>query len=142
MENKYGEIISKIEIEDIYLTSVQYKRFGTPDPVKYPEVRISFTPDKVSYKQKENQLEVKQKVLFILEELVNGEEKPHKLFELKGEYILSYHLESKMDDELFDLFKIRNIPVNLQPYIRELIQSSMARVGLPPFTLPVLKIKR
>ena len=142
MENRYRNMISKIDIEDIFLTSVNYKRLGTPDPDKYPEVRISFSPDKVSYKQKENQLEVKQKVIFILEELVDGEEKPHKLFELKGEYVLSYHLEFKMDDELFELFKIRNIPVNLQPYIRELIQSSMARVGLPPFTLPVLKIKR
>jgi preprotein translocase subunit SecB len=47
-----------------------------------------------------------------------------------------------MDDELFELFKKRNVPVNINPYARELIQNAMTRVGLPPFTLPVLRIKK
>lgn len=142
MESRYEELISGIDIENISLSSVQFKRLGMPDPEKYPDVRISFTPDKASYKQKGDQLEVMQKIVFLLEELENGDKKPHKLFELKGEYLLSYVSVSKMDDEMFDLFKVRNIPVNLQPYVRELVQSSMTRLGLPPFTLPVLKIKR
>ncbi|PNU20867.1 hypothetical protein C2E25_04560 [Geothermobacter hydrogeniphilus] len=142
MESKYEKLISGIEMEEIFLSSVKYKRSGTPDPEKYPEVRVSFTPEKASYKQKGNQLEVRQKFIFLLDEFEDGDQKPHKLFELKGEYALTYRSEAKMDDELFELFKARNIPVNLQPYIRELVQSSLTRVGLPPFTLPVLKIKR
>jgi preprotein translocase subunit SecB len=47
-----------------------------------------------------------------------------------------------MDEELFNQFKRRNVPVNIHPYTRELVQNAMVRVGLPPYTLPVLRIKR
>jgi preprotein translocase subunit SecB len=140
MEEKYRKFISGLDIEDIYLTSAQFKRLGTPDPEKCPDVKITFTPGQSKYRQKGGYLSITQDIRFLLEEIEDEESKTHKIFELKGQYALVYSADLKIDAELFELFKRRNIPVNLHPYVRELVQSTLVRVGLPPFTLPVLKL--
>lgn len=143
MEARYSEIIASLELLDVFLVEMRCKRLGYPDPDVYPEVRASFSAGKSRYHQTGEQLDVDQEFSFLVEECgKEGEKKAHKLFELQGTFSLRYHADIAMDDELFGLFKTRNIPVNLHPYVRELIQSVMARAGLPVFTLPALKIKR
>lgn len=142
MEKRYGELIDGLELLDIYLGSAQFKRHAFPDPENFPGVKASFTPGKVSYAIVEKQLNVDQEIRFVLEEVSADRKKVRKLFELKGIFTLIYHATALMDDELFELFKKRNIPVNLHPYVRELIQNTMTRAGLPSFVLPALKIKR
>lgn len=142
MEKRYGELINGLELLDIYLGSAQYKRHAFPDPETFPEVKVNFSAGKTNYKNLEGELYVDQEVRFLLEDVSVDRKKSRKLFELKGIFTLIYHSEIIMDDELFDLFKKRNIPVNLHPYVRELIHNSMTRAGLPSFVLPTLKIKR
>jgi preprotein translocase subunit SecB len=142
MEKRYAELIEGLELLDIYLRSGQFKRHAFPDPESFPDVRASFSPGKTAYKLCDSELCVDQEFRFQLEEVTEDEKKDRKLFELKGVFTLVYHTSASMDDEVFDLFKKRNIPVNLHPYARELIQSLMTRAGLPAFILPTLKIKR
>ncbi|QVW34414.1 protein-export chaperone SecB [Geobacter sulfurreducens] len=142
MEKRYGEFINSLELLDIYLGSAQFKRHAFPDPETFPEVKVNFSAGKSDYKKSEDELYVDQEVRFLLEDVSVDRKKSRKLFELKGVFTLIYHSSVEMDDELFDLFKKRNIPVNLHPYVRELIHNSMTRAGLPSFVLPTLKIKR
>lgn len=142
MEKRYSELIEGIELLDIYLGSAQFKRHAFPDPENFPEIKASFSPGKASYYLCDGELCVDQEVRFQLEEVTEDEKKARKIFELKGVFTLVYHTNAAMDDEVFDLFKKRNVPVNLHPYARELIQSLMTRAGLPSFILPALKIKR
>ncbi len=60
---------------------------------------------------------------------------------MSWQFNLLYSIKNAINENLFEIFKKRNIPVNLHPYARELIQSSLTRVGLPPFTLPVFEDK-
>jgi preprotein translocase subunit SecB len=142
MEKRYNELIKDIELSDIYLGSVQFKRHAFPDPDTYTDVRASLTTGKSTYKSSEGELFIQQQFQFLLEEVSDDRKKSRKLFELKGTYCLLYQSAQTIDDEIFELFKNRNIPINLHPYTRELIHNSMARAGLPPFILPALKIKR
>lgn len=142
MEKRYSELIEKIELLDIYLGSAQFKRHAFPDADIYPEVKVSFSGGKSSFKNNESEFYVDQEVRFLLEEVSEDKKKSRKLFELKGTFSLVYLSNIPMDDELFELFKKRNIPVNLHPYVRELIHNLMTRAGLPSFILPALKIKR
>lgn len=141
MENKYEKFIDDFQLKDIILLSAQFKRFSDPDPEKYPEVRFNFSPEKSTHRKKGKTILVFQKFFFVIEQYAD-EDNAHKIFELKGEYSVHYTCEKKYDDEICRMFVERNIPVNLYPYIRELVQSTMARVGLPSFSLPALKIKR
>jgi preprotein translocase subunit SecB len=142
MEVRYDELIDGIELLDIYLGSAQFKRHALPDPDKYPEVKASVTTGKSSYRECDGELCIDQEIRFLLEQVSEDRGKTRKIFSLKGVFTLVYQIASPMDDETFELFKKRNIPVNLHPYIRELIQSLMTRAGLPSFILPALKIKR
>ena len=142
MEARYDELIDGIDLLDIYLGSAQFKRHAFPDPDAYPEVKASFSPGKTSYKACDGELCVDQEVSFLLEEVAKDRKKTRKMFDLKGVFTLVYRISGEMDDEVFELFKKRNIPVNLHPYARELIQSMMQRAGLPSFVLPAFKIKR
>jgi len=142
MEKRYAEIITGIDLMDIFLAAVQYKRLAFPDPENYPEVKATFSAGKADCRQEGAGLEVHQEVRFLLEEMGKDGKKSRKIFQLKGTFTLVYKTPAPMDEELFELFKSRNIPLNLHPYVRELIQNAMARTGLPPFTLPVIKIKR
>lgn len=142
MEEKYTEIIDGIEILEICLNDLKFKKHNFPDPEKYPDVKATFTAAKSKYKQDNGHLEVFQDIEFLLEEFTGDREKSRKVFELKAGFNLLYSLKNAINEDLFEVFKKHNIPVNLHPYARELIQSSLTRVGLPPFTLPVLKIKR
>lgn len=142
MEKRYAELIEGLELLDIYLGSAQFKRHAFPDPDNFPEIKASFAGGKTVYKLCDSELCVDQEIRFQLEEITESEEKTRKIFELKGVFTLIYHTNTPMDDEVFALFKKRNVPVNLHPYARELIQSLMTRAGLPSFVLPALKIKR
>lgn len=142
MEKRYAELIEGLELLDIYLGSAQFKRHAFPDPENFPDVRASFSGGKTSYKLCDGELCVDQEIRFQLDEITEDEKTARKIFELKGVFTLIYHTNAPMDDEIFSLFKKRNVPVNLHPYARELIQSLMARAGLPSFVLPALKIKR
>ena len=46
------------------------------------------------------------------------------------------------DIELKQRFVERNVPVNVWPYIREIVATMTAKMGLPPLVLPTLKIVR
>lgn len=142
MEERYAEAINDIDILEICLNELKFKKHHFPDPKKYPDVKATFTATKSKYKQENGNLEVIQSIEFLLEEFTEDRKKSRKVFELKAGFYLIYSLKIEIDEELFGIFKKRNLPVNLHPYARELIQSSLARVGLPAFTLPVLKLKR
>lgn len=142
MDKKYSEFIESIEIVDIYLSSVQYKRLAFPDPETYPEFTANFQPGKVSSSYKDDFLEIDQEIEFSVEELSKNREKSRTLFQLKAKYSLVYCTEMDADEDLLEMFQKRNVPMNLYPFARELIQSAMAKTGLPSFTLPVLKIKK
>jgi preprotein translocase subunit SecB len=55
-------------------------------------------------------------------------------------FSLTYSLTSldEIDDEKVDAFGKMNAVYNAWPYVREFVQSTLARMGLPALTLPVL----
>lgn len=142
MEKQYLEFIEGIELLDIFLGTGSFKRNGFPDPKKYPEVSASLTHGKTQYKQGKKHFEVDHEIILSIEETSEKPKKKHKLFEAKALFTLIYRTATPVTEEVFEEFKKKNIPVNLQPYMREYIHNCMSRAGLPPFTLPVLKIKR
>jgi preprotein translocase subunit SecB len=142
MDKKYSVFIGSIELVDIYLASAQYKRLNFPDPENYPKFTADFCPGKVTSKHKNDFLQIDQEIKFSMEEVSEDQEKTRKVFELKAKYSVIYHAAMDADDDLLEMFQKRNVPMNLHPFARELIQSSMAKTGLPPFTLPALKIKK
>jgi hypothetical protein len=62
--------------------------------------------------------------------------------EVRATYELMYAISEQSDltQEHFDAFAEMNGVFNAWPYFREFLNSSLVRMGLPPFTLPVLRV--
>lgn len=143
METDYDDFISQINLLDIHLTYVEYRKLANPSPDEYSHIEVNYKPKKITYCQKKNCFEISQDILFSISECDDvSKNKPRKLFDLKATFALVYESKIPLNDNLFDLFKVRNIPINIHPYVRELIQNALVKVGLPGFTLPVLRIKK
>lgn len=57
-------------------------------------------------------------------------------------YSFSCGEDLEVDIELKQKFVERNVPVNVWPYIREIVATMTAKMGFPPLVLPTLKIVR
>jgi len=51
-----------------------------------------------------------------------------------------YRSPYPMTDAQFEVFRQRNLPIHAWPYLREFLQSSLARTGWPVYTLPPYKV--
>ena len=54
-------------------------------------------------------------------------------------FLVTYTSKIAVNDELFDVFRERNLPINTWPYFREFVHNSLMRMGWPPFIAPVFR---
>lgn len=62
-----------------------------------------------------------------------------KLGRIDAEFVVDYVSDELMDDDLFELFKTNNLPLNTWPYFREYVSNTTGRMQWLPFTLPTRK---
>ena len=51
-----------------------------------------------------------------------------------------YQSSVPMTDSIFEVFQNTNLPLNLWPYLREMVHTVSMRMGLPSLVLPVYQI--
>jgi len=139
---QYNKFIASIEIVDLFLEEMSFKRHRFPDSKKYPELSVNISSKECTYTQDKQTIHIKQRVEFNIETSEQDSRKKVKIFELNADFCVIYNTKEKMTEEIFSIFKSSNIPVNIHPYLREIIHNAMNRAGLPPVVIPVLKIKR
>ncbi len=140
IKEDYNNFIRSIELEEIYVSDLSFKRFGNlPEDIEI-SVKVIIKPTKNEYKKIDSDLyEITHRILFKLEYIQEAQRKA--FFELKATYKLNYRTKLELTDEIFKIFIKRNIPINVAPFLRETISNSMYRAGLPPILLPLLKSK-
>lgn len=55
-------------------------------------------------------------------------------------YRLEYGTEIPLNDAIFKVFSERNVPLNIWPFLRELVMSTTQRFGWSGFVLPAYKV--
>lgn len=63
-------------------------------------------------------------------------------FQVEVEFCVIYKSKEDVNppEEELEAFGITNVVFNAWPYAREFVQNTLARMDLPPFTMPLLKI--
>lgn len=137
---KYNEFIHSLELVDIYVAELTFKRLkNIPENNQIP-VKVTLKSTKNEYKRvKTNLYEITHRVLFKLEYVEESQEK--LFFELKVTFKLFYRSKHELNDEIFKIFVEKNIPVNVFPFLREIVCNSMYRAGLSPILIPLKKPK-
>jgi hypothetical protein len=132
IQEKYNEFIQQIELEDIMLVNAKIDNLDTS---YIPEESSFETSFKAEYTQEEEG--------FCVLNTYRARVKDISTKTVKARLIVSFQVDYsskiEMDDELFDLFKVRNLIVNTWPYFREFAQSSTQRMGWPPYVAPVFR---
>ena len=126
---EYNEFIKQIDIEDIRLISAKLDNL---DYSYFPEKTIVKSRMKAEFTNKEEAIEVVHSYHATFME----EEKDIKA-KISVAFLLNYSSKMPMNDELFSLFKRRQLPLNTWPYFREFVHSTCSRMGWPPFIAPI-----
>lgn len=135
----YEELVSNVEIETINVRRLNLESFIQPHKVK-------------DYLHGDNSIEVDIRDEFKLE-ISNDEEdtfvaigliqvsariEEDIIFLVDVELAATYdttNINGVIHSELYEKFVNQNVPVNLWPYARELIQTGTTRMGYPPLVI-------
>jgi len=67
--------------------------------------------------------------------------KKRRIAKLEAEYHVVFRANTGINEEFINIFATSSFPMMVHPYMREFVQSSMIRLGLPPIILPLIVLK-
>lgn len=136
-KQKYNELVKRINIVQINLIKINAEKYFLKNKVVNTDVNIN---------NKSYIREISEEH-FIIDFETNISSKPcdnESLFDINIKYELVYSIEGGIDtkeyNDVIEFFAFRNVPVNIWPYIRELVSETTARMGFPPLVLKPLKV--
>lgn len=130
---KYSEILSSIELSNIFLQDCTIKKFDVKPKAGSIDLSIK---TKFEFGQDSNKLYISAK--YKLEGILVSGEIKEKLISIAPCFTVTYikNKEIEIEDDFIEVFKKTSIELVTWPYFREFIQSTTSRMGLPPLTLP------
>ncbi len=139
LKEQYRKFIHSLQLKDIFIEEASFKRFLKDEEIpEKAHIEVVIKPTKTEFNTLEdNYFEVKQNLLCSFQ---FSDKEQKCLAQIKARYYLLYQSETPITDGLKEIFKKRNIPVQIWPYLREFVSNCMLRMGLPPFILPVMKV--
>lgn len=125
---KYNKLLRRIELRDITLRDIR------------ASCGVGHFEEKVYLLLKET-AEIEDgstdNVTFAISYDLKGKYKRRNAFSVKATYAVTFDLNDELPDEFFEIFKQTSLPLYTYPYFRELANSSISRMGLPPLILPL-----
>jgi len=127
---EYNNFVEQIEMDDIRIVAIQvhildYSYFPTSAEVK--------RRTQASYESAEGQFNVSHRYNLTILDKETREDKA----KISVTFYVSYSSKIPINDDLFEIFKVRNLPLNTWPYLREFIHNVTMRLGWPPFIAPL-----
>ena len=129
-QESYNNFIKQIQINDIKLTA---SKIENSDCNYFPKSAEISWKDTAKF-----EMEGKKFIIFHRYD-VRVKDTPTKEIKAKVSvtFCVSYESKISMTEELFEPFKVRNLPINTWPYFREYVHDVLGRMGWPPFIMPV-----
>jgi len=131
----YIQLLQGIELQHILLVESNSKLFpnqmGEPANIILNEKKkCQIAPDKKKFN-----------VFHEFEVIgsVKSNEKIEEKFRIKGILFFDFSSREEVSEGFLDLFLKRNFGIFSIPYIREYIQSSASRMGIPQLIMPLIK---
>jgi len=125
----YNDFVTQIEITGIHIVSAQinmldYSYFPSSAEVKWRKT--------ASYEKAEEQFNVFHRYnVTILDKETKGAKA-----KISVTFRVVYSSKIPINDDLFEVFKVRNLPLNTWPYFREFVHNAIMRMGWPSFIAP------
>jgi len=132
-KGNYNSFIRQVEVIDVCLTSARIENLGYTECPANPRIYVK---SKSSYKNTEGGFEVSHGYNLTIKDMET------KLSVAKLSVVLSvtYSSETPMTDDIFEVFKVYNLPLNTWPYFREFAHNSFGRMGWVGIVAPAYKV--
>ncbi|HXK48852.1 MAG TPA: protein-export chaperone SecB [Clostridiales bacterium] len=128
---EYSEILKGIQLVNISLlklnSSIDKKNFGDKLTI---DIKVEMSYEKVSggfFSVSAYKITAKNK---------NDE----ITLEFEITYRADFNSVKEITDSFFEVYKNVSLPLNTWPFVRELVNSTTARMNIPPLTLPLFKV--
>lgn len=136
----YNDFIGEIEIKNIKLNSLRIDDVND-ELAENSNLSLSLKFDNKQFSKNGDILNIYSKFFVGVKNEEDGTIKNG--FNIEFTYKLEYYIENidRFSDEYIRLFAIKNVPVNVWPYARELISSLTTRIGYPTLIIEPLKTR-
>ena len=125
----YNDFVTQIEITGLHIVSAQINMLDCSYFPSSAEVKWRKT---ASYEKGEGQFNVFHRYNVTI---WDKETKGAKA-KISVTFRVVYSSKIPISDDLFEIFKGRNLPLNTWPYFREFVHNAILRMGWPSFIAP------
>lgn len=126
----YNTFVTQIKITNIRLVSAQVKVLDYSYFPSSVEVKWRM---RASYEKAEEQFNVCHRYNVTIADKETNEAKA----KISVVFQVVYSSKIPISDEIFEIFKARNLPLNTWPYFREFIHNTTMRMGWSPLIAPI-----
>ena len=133
-------IISVIQIESVRLCEAYFRSAVQPSEIA-EAIKVTTSRRTAVVEEPTDDRSLRIETAFTLEvRSADGDEKLQA--EIRGTFELSYEIpdDKSFSSEELEEFGQVNAVFNAWPYWRELVQASLARMSMPPLTVPVFRV--
>ncbi len=127
---EYRKILNGIDLKNILLSEI--KAFFKHELIS-EGLKIGIK-ENAHYSYEDDELIVTNKYVLTAK---NNDKKI--VLKIEGTFIVVFESEHEINDDFFEIYKEISLPLNVWPFFRELVNSTTARMNIPPLTLPLLK---
>lgn len=129
---EYNDFIRQIEITDIRLISAKVDNYGYDILPQANKISYSST---AWYDNREDFIDVYDKYNVAVRDTENRK----RVAKLTVTFCVTYISKIQMDEDIFDIFIDRNLPLNTWPYFREFTHDTFNRMGWSGIIAPTFK---
>lgn len=135
---QYRQTLEGLQLESIHLTechaTVDHDLLqGEPSSDRL--VHVSLQQQLVRWMQSDNT------VAFWHSYRLIGKLKRKQVLRVEAVYVVRYQASVPLSDEFVRIFQQSTLVLTTYPYFRELVDSTMRRMGIPPITLPMIVVQ-
>ena len=133
-------IISVVQIESVRLCEAHCRSVVQPSEIA-DAIKVTTSRKTAVVKEPTDDRSFRIETAFTME-VCSADDDEKLQAEIRGAFELSYEIpdEESFSSEELEAFGEVNAVFNAWPYWRELVQASLARMLLPPLTLPVFRV--
>ena len=129
--DEYRRILDGIELKNILISNI---KADLKHELLTEGMKIVIKDD-AQYEMREDDFIIKNKYILTAKNQANK-----IALKIECVFIVVFETKYEITDGFFEIYKDLSLPLNVWPFFRELVNSTTARMNIPPLTLPLLKI--
>lgn len=127
---KYNKLLGHLILQDVYLKQAKTVLFSRNVS---SGASLSFNESAKIVKRGADS------ALIEVSYLVKAAAGKRRVFEVAAKYYVEFRYDAELTEDFFVLYNTYSLPFQTFPYLRELVNTSVSRMGLPSLILPLRK---